>query len=161
MGNRLAVVQAQALLASTEAKVPAMEAAIRQAIHRLGVLVGREPGALLDDLLTPAPIPPTPPEVPAGLPSDLLRRRPDIRRVERELAAATAFIGVATAELFPHFSLTGLLGLQSTTAADLLSSASQFWTFGPTLRWPVSRCRAGAGHDSGGDRPPGGGPGAV
>jgi multidrug efflux system outer membrane protein len=137
LGNRLAVVQAQALLANTEAKVPAMEAAIRQTIYRLGVLVGREPGALLDELLTPAPIPPAPPDVPAGLPSDLLRRRPDIRRAERELAAATATIGVATAELFPHFSLTGLLGLQSTTAADLLSRSSQFWTFGPSLRWPV------------------------
>jgi len=137
LGSRLAVVQAQALLAGTQAKVPAMEASIRQAIHRLGVLAGREPGALFDELLPPATIPPVPPEVPVGLPSDLLRRRPDIRRAERELAAATASIGVATAELFPHFSLSGLLGLQSATAADLLSRSSQFWTVGPALRWPI------------------------
>lgn len=73
-----------------------MEADIRQTIFRLGVLLGLDPGAArLDAFLTPAPIPATPPTVPVGLPSDLLRRRPDIRRAERELAAATADVGLA------------------------------------------------------------------
>ena len=137
LGSRLAVVQARSLLASTEARVPALEAAIRQAVYRLDVLMGREPGALLDDLLVPGAHLPPPPAVPVGLPSDLLRRRPDIRSAERELAAATADIGVATAELFPHFSLGALFGLQSAAAADLLSASSRFWSVGPTLRWPV------------------------
>jgi multidrug efflux system outer membrane protein len=137
LGSKLAVVQSQALLAGTEAKIPVLEASVRQAIHRLGVLLGLEPGALLEELLPATDIPPAPPAVPVGLPSDLLRRRPDIRRAERQLAAATANIGVATADLFPRFSLTGLLGLQSTAAADLLTSQSRFWTYGPSVRWPV------------------------
>jgi multidrug efflux system outer membrane protein len=137
LGNKLAVVQSESLLASTEAKVPGIEASVRQAIHRLGVLLGLEPEALLGELLPPSDIPPAPPEVPVGLPSDLLRRRPDIRRAERQLAAATANIGVATADLFPRFSLNGLLGLQSTAASDLFTSQSRFWNFGPTVRWPV------------------------
>jgi multidrug efflux system outer membrane protein len=137
LGNKLAVVQSQALLAGTEAKVPIIEASVRQAIHRLGVLLGVEPQALLEALLPPAEIPPEPPEVPVGLPSDLLRRRPDIRGAERQLAAATANIGVATADLFPRFSLTALFGLQSTAASDLFLGQSRFWTFGPTVRWPV------------------------
>jgi multidrug efflux system outer membrane protein len=137
LGTRLAVVQAQTLLAGTEARVPGIEAAIRQAIHRLGVLTGREPQALLEELLPPADLPPPPPRVPVILPSDLLRRRPDIRRSERQLAAATAMIGVATADLFPRFSLTAVLGLQSGMASDLLSSQSRFWSFGPAVRWPV------------------------
>jgi multidrug efflux system outer membrane protein len=137
LASKLEVVQAEALLAGTEVKVPALEASVRQAIHRLGVLLGRDPAALIEELLLPAAIPPAPPEVPVGMPSDLLRRRPDIRRAERQLAAATANIGVATADLFPHFSLTGLLGLQSSAASDLLNNESRFWTFGPTLRWPL------------------------
>jgi NodT family efflux transporter outer membrane factor (OMF) lipoprotein len=131
------VVQTRALLAGTEAKVPAIEASVRQAIHRLGVLLGQAPDALLTTLLPSAAIPTPPPAVPVGLPSDLLRRRPDIRSAERQLAAATANIGVATADLYPHFSLTALLGLQSTAASDLLSAPSRFWTFGPAVRWPV------------------------
>src|SRR6185436_13464801 len=93
------------------------------------------PGTMQDELQTEAPIPPTPPEVPAGLPSDLLRRRPDVRRSERQLAAATARIGVATAELFPKFSLTGVAGFQSLNTGDLIAPGSQFWSFGPSVKW--------------------------
>jgi NodT family efflux transporter outer membrane factor (OMF) lipoprotein len=82
-----------------------------------------------------APIPPTPPEVPAGLPSDLLQRRPDVRRSERQLAATTARIGAAEAELLPKFSLTGAAGYQSLETANLISPASKFWTAGPSVRW--------------------------
>jgi outer membrane protein, multidrug efflux system len=137
LASKLEVVQAEALLAGTEAKVPVLEASVRQAIHRLGVLLGRDPASLVEELLPPAAMPPAPPDVPVGLPSDLLRRRPDIRRAERQLAAATANIGVATADLFPRFTLTGLLGLQSSAASDLLDSGSRFWTYGPALRWPI------------------------
>ena len=77
----------------------------------------------------------TPPEVPAGLPSDLLLRRPDVRRGERQLAAATANIGVATAELWPKFFLTGAAGYQSLDAGTFLEPASKFWSAGPSVRW--------------------------
>ncbi len=137
LGNILAVTQSEALLATTEAKVPPLEISVKQAIHRLAVLLGSEPEALLGELLREGSIPPVPPEVPIGLPSELLRRRPDVRRAERELAAATARIGVATAALFPSFSLTGALGLQSTKISDFVSPASRLWTLGSILQWPL------------------------
>jgi len=77
----------------------------------------------------------TPPAVPAGLPSDLLRRRPDVRRSERQLAAATARIGVATAELFPKFWFNGLGGFQSLKTSNLISPGSEFYNFGPSVQW--------------------------
>ena len=131
------VAQARTLLAMTEAQVPIFEAARDAAIHRLGVLVGKAPGALVDELREPERIPTGPPKVPAGLPSELLRRRADVRRAERELAAATAEIGVATAELFPRFTLTGTLGVAATDAADVFTAASRFWSIGPQVVWPV------------------------
>lgn len=137
LGSELQVAQAQAQLASTQAQVPALEGAARQAIHRLGVLLGMAPQALLSELTPEALLPETPPRVPVGLPSELLRRRPDIRRAERELAAATAAVGVATADLFPRFSLTGALGLQGTDAGDLARIGSRFWSIGPSIRFPV------------------------
>jgi NodT family efflux transporter outer membrane factor (OMF) lipoprotein len=137
LSSELDVARAGAQLASTEAQVPALESVERQAIHQLGVLLGLEPTVLLDELLKEAPIPTTPPEAPTGLPSDLLRRRPDVRRAERQLAGATARIGVATADLFPRFSLTGAVGQQSISFSDLALSGSTFWSIGPTLRWPV------------------------
>src|SRR5207247_7288754 len=95
------------------------------------------PGAWLQELAKAHPSPPAPPKVPVGLPSDLLLRRPDVRRSERQLVAATAQIGVATAELFPKFSLTGMAGFQSLHAANLISPASEFWNAGPTVTWRV------------------------
>jgi Outer membrane efflux protein len=78
-----------------------------------------------------------PPEVPVGLPAELLRRRPDIRRAERQLAAATARIGVAEADLYPKLSVTGSLGLESLNLGDLPKGASRFWAVGPTLSWHI------------------------
>jgi len=75
--------------------------------------------------------------VPVGLPSDLLRRRPDVRRAEWELAAATARIGVATADFFPKFSLTGDFGLQTEDLNVFSLTHSRYWSFGPTIRWPI------------------------
>lgn len=135
--SELDVRQAEALLATTQATVPTMETALKQAIHQLSVLLGEQPGALLEELSRVEPIPTTPPNVPVGLPSDLLRRRPDVRRAERQLAAATADIGVQTAELFPKLSLTGTAGLQSFSASDWLTGGSRYWSLGPTLTWRV------------------------
>ena len=135
--SELDVRQAEALLASTEATVPTMQTTLKQSIHALGVLLGEHPGALLEELSSTEPIPAMPPTVPVGLPSELLRRRPDIRRAERQLAAATADIGVQTAQLFPQFSLTGTAGLQSISASDWFTGGSRYWSFGPTITWNI------------------------
>lgn len=130
-------VRARGQAEATEAILPELEAAARRAIHRLGVLLGREPGALVAELSAPAPVPAPPPEIPIGLPADLLRRRPDIRRAERELAAATARVGVATADLYPRFFLAGSFGVESLESSDLLTAAARAWSFGPSIRWPL------------------------
>jgi outer membrane protein, multidrug efflux system len=135
--SQLDVVQAASQLATTQAQVPTLGASLTQGIHRLGVLIGQEPGALLAELSTAAPIQTVLPEVPVGLPAELLRHRPDVRRAERQLAAATARIGVAVADLFPKLSLTGSLGLQSDLLADLSQGTSRSWSVGPTLSWPI------------------------
>jgi multidrug efflux system outer membrane protein len=137
LSNELEVAQARAQLASTESQVPALETAVKRDIHRLGVLLGQEPGLLLSELSVEAPIPPTPPEVPAGLPSELLQRRPDVRRAERQLAAATARIGVATVDLFPKFSLTGVVGQESVSLSDVALPSSRLYSIGPTVSWRV------------------------
>lgn len=137
LNSELNVAQARAQLSITESQVPTLESTERQSIHQLGVLLGLDPGALLEELTVEAPIPAAPPEVPVGLPSDLLRRRPDVRRAERQLAAATARIGGATADLFPKFSLTGNIGQQSVSISDLAVPGSTFWSIGPAVKWPI------------------------
>lgn len=138
--SELDVTRSEAQVASTASQIPSLEAQRNQAAHRLAVLLGQQPRALLDELLAPADaaeIPAGPPDVPPGIPSDVLRRRPDVRRSERELAAATARIGVATADLFPRFSLTGSLGLQSQSFNDLGDYSSRFYSIGPSVSWPI------------------------
>jgi NodT family efflux transporter outer membrane factor (OMF) lipoprotein len=133
----LDVARAESLLATTTSAIPPLEAGVRQSAHRLAVLLGREPGALLAELEAPAAIPPVPGDIPVGLPSDLLRRRPDVRRAERDLAGATADIGIATADLFPRFSLTGSFGFSSESAGEVFEGDARFWSIGPAVRWPV------------------------
>ena len=133
----LEVAQSEALLASTESEIPTLQTQIQQAIHRLSVLVNQPPDALESDLAIAAPLPPVPAAVPAGLPSDLIRRRPDVRQSERLLGAANANIGVAVADLFPKFNLTGSLGLESLNLKTLANSASEFWSFGPSITWKI------------------------
>lgn len=135
--NRLEVAQARTQLAATQSQVPALRSAIRQTIFQISVLLAQSPGALLAELEQEAPIPSVPPEVPVGLPSDLLRRRPDIRSAERLVAAANARVGEATADLFPQFSLTGNIGPQSRTTRHLLDRQSLAWSVGPGVTWPV------------------------
>lgn len=137
LNTGLDVARAEAQVAASRSQIPALEIALKQTIHRLGVLLGEEPGALSEELSKPFPIPGPPAAVTAGLPSDLLRRRPDLRRAERQLAAANARIGVAMADLFPRFSLTGAFGLQSADLSDLPEGGSRFFSIGPALRWPI------------------------
>jgi outer membrane protein, multidrug efflux system len=137
LSSELDVAQARANLATTEAQVPVLESSLTQAMHRLSVLLGQPPGALLGELAQVQPIPLGPESVPIGLPADLLRRRPDVRRTEQELAAATARIGVATADLFPRFSLLGTLDLRSNDIGSLFSAGSLAWAVGPRVIWPL------------------------
>jgi NodT family efflux transporter outer membrane factor (OMF) lipoprotein len=139
----LDVFQARSLLASTQSQVPMLENEQEEAIHRLGVLLGREPEAFKAMLSDVAPIPgggdpdAIAMRIPAGLPSDLLRRRPDIRGAEREIAAATARVGVATADLFPKFYITGTAGLESISTSDFFFATSRMWTVGPSMTWRI------------------------
>lgn len=135
--SRFDLDRAEAELQTTRASLPNLHAEMRAAAHRLAVLTGRPPEALVDELLATAPRQAPSDIVPVGLRSEILRRRPDVRRAERILAAATADIGVATAELFPRFFLTGMAGLESLSFGDLFRSGSGFWSLGPSIRWPI------------------------
>jgi multidrug efflux system outer membrane protein len=123
--------------AAAVAAIPPLEAQAKAQIHALGVLTGDTPEALIAELTPAKALPPAPPLIPAGLPSDLLRRRPDIRAAERELAASTADIGVAVADLYPKFSLTAAPALVSTALASLLTWGSRSYSVGAALDWPI------------------------
>jgi multidrug efflux system outer membrane protein len=131
----LDVANAQAQVATTAAQIPVLEQSAQQTIYSLSLLLGREPGALLQELSRSASIPAAPPAVPVGVPSELLRRRPDIRQAEAQIHAATAEIGVATADLFPRISLSGSLGTQGNKFSSLTNWADRFWSIGPSASW--------------------------
>ena len=137
LGNDLDVEQAQASLSTTEAQVPVFQTGFDESLYQLSVLLGQPPEALMGQMSAIKDIPLTPPLVPVGLPSDLLQRRPDVQKAERDLAAATAQIGVAKADLFPKFSLTGLAGFQSISANSWFDMASRYWTLGPSVQWQI------------------------
>jgi len=137
LASDLDVAQQEAQVNTTASQIPTLESSLKQAAYALDVLLGLQPSALWSELVKETEIPVLPPEVVVGLPSDLLRRRPDIRRAERQLAAATGQVGAATAELFPKFFLTGVGGLQSVSASDWFTRGSRFWSIGPTISWPV------------------------
>jgi len=134
------LVRATAQVAATESSIPSLEAGIQQTMYGIAVLLGDQPTALEKELSAAAPIPPVPPKVPVGMPSELLRRRPDVMAAERLLAAATAEQGVATAEFFPHLVLGGSTGVQSRQVSDLFNQhdpSSGFYSAGPAARWTI------------------------
>ncbi|HEX4120598.1 MAG TPA: efflux transporter outer membrane subunit [Verrucomicrobiae bacterium] len=135
--SALDVANAEAEVATTEATIPVLETSARQTIYALSLLLARPPGDLVEELSKPGAVPLTPPEVPIGLPSDLVRRRPDIREAEAQLHAANAQIGVAEAQYFPQFSLTGTGGYSSDLARTLFAGSSRFWDVGPTMTWNI------------------------
>ena len=141
LASELDYARASGELASAEARIPALERSLKAAVFRIGVLLGQGPSGLEAELRTAGTLSAAPPDLPVGLPSDLLRRRPDVRRAERELAAATARIGVSTADLFPRFSLTGAFGYQASEGRMMFRDESNFWAIGPTLRWPILNFR--------------------
>ena len=145
--SQLDVSQANALLNQTQATIPPLEAGLRQAKNALATLLGILPTEVQDLLGAPKPIPTAPIEVAVGIPTDLLRRRPDVRLAELQAAAQSAQIGVAQADLFPSFSLVGSIGLQSSekgglasnsaSLGDLFTSGGITYFIRPTVQWPI------------------------
>jgi NodT family efflux transporter outer membrane factor (OMF) lipoprotein len=144
--TELDVFQSRALLRSTEAAIPGFESEIRQAKNALAILLGKLPGEIDDMLGEPGDIPQMPSAVTIGVPAESLRRRPDIRLAERQLAAQSALIGVAKADLYPSFSLFGSIGYTtagSTSApqsinaglSDLFKNNSLGYSVGPSITW--------------------------
>ncbi|HVY80636.1 MAG TPA: efflux transporter outer membrane subunit [Steroidobacteraceae bacterium] len=140
--TELDVNQARAQLALTTAQLPSLEAEARALTHALAVLLGQQPDAMANELAKATSIPATPPVMPLGLPSDLLRRRPDIRQAERRLAASTAQVGVAVAALYPSFDLLGAANYAG-NSIDGLISPRHFSTVGAgIIRWPIFQAGA-------------------
>src|SRR3989441_980725 len=135
LSTQLDVDRAEAEVAVAAATVPDLERRIAQTENGLSVLLGRNPGPIARG--TPLDGQRLPPEVPAGLPSALLERRPDIRQAEQTLVAANARIGVAKAEYFPKITLTGVLGVESVSLSDLFTGGSRFWAVGPAMTVPL------------------------
>lgn len=137
LATDLDVANARAQLESTAATLPQFEQQEAQLINAISLLLGAPPGALAPELSPPAPVPPVPPRVPVGIPSELARRRPDIRQAEAQLHAATADIGQAEADFYPKITLSGSFALQATQFKDLGSWSSRTYGIGPSLTIPI------------------------
>jgi NodT family efflux transporter outer membrane factor (OMF) lipoprotein len=135
--SELDVTQALSLLRDTQASIPRAEKQLRQAKNALAILLGILPGQIQKMLIGPEIIPTVPTEVAVGIPAELLRRRPDIRRAERQMASQSARIGVAKADLFPHFVLFGTIGFSAANAGDLFTSSSLMAFGGPGFTWDL------------------------
>jgi NodT family efflux transporter outer membrane factor (OMF) lipoprotein len=131
------VAKAEAEAASTEARIPAYETAYSQAVHRLGVLMGREPGALILRMGRGGPIPTPRRSLPSGIPAQVLVNRPDVRQAERVLAQSTARIGQAEAARYPSISLTGNIASSALKVGDIGKASTISWSFGPSLSVPI------------------------
>jgi NodT family efflux transporter outer membrane factor (OMF) lipoprotein len=132
--DELALEQARTNLESSRSQIPPLRSGIETAMNALAVLTGENPGTLHDTLRESGPVPAAPQSVALGVPADLLRRRPDIRKAESELAAQTARVGVATADLYPKFALSGAISL---SGASLLSPALATAGAGPGVSWAL------------------------
>lgn len=137
--DELAVQQARYNLETTQSQMPSLFTGLENAMNRIAVLLGEQPGTIHEELKSPRPLPAAPPEVAVGIPADLLRRRPDVRQAERELAAQTARVGVATADLYPKLTLSGSIGLEATSLSGLSSSILRTFTGGASISWPIFR----------------------
>jgi outer membrane protein, multidrug efflux system len=137
LATQLDVARAEAQLETTRSVVPTLQSGVEISIHRLSVLLGEEPGALRTELSSRAPVPVTPPEVPVGLPSQLLERRADVRQAEAQIVAATARVGEAKAEFFPRIQLVGSAGRQATQLHDLTLGLGNFFSAGPSISLPI------------------------
>ena len=137
LSDELAVQQARYSLENTRSLIPALRTALEEAMNRIAVLLGEQPGRVHPELEKQEPIPVTPLNAAVGVPADLLRRRPDVRQAERQLAAQTARIGVATADLYPKFTLSGSIGLEALSLTNLSSSGTWTLSGGPRMSWAI------------------------
>jgi len=137
----LDVANAEAQLAGTRAEIPLLESSFKRTIHKLGILLGGNPVSLMKELSPVSNIPLVPPSVPVCVPSELLCRRPDIRKAEAEIHAETARIGVATSDLYPKINITGSAGYQSASVGSLFNPNSLIWSFGPSINWKLFSSR--------------------
>ncbi|MBW2575773.1 MAG: TolC family protein [Deltaproteobacteria bacterium] len=135
--DELPVQQSLRILETSRSQIPALKTGLEAAKNRLAVLLGEQPGKLHRELAAKQPIPELPKTVVIGIPAETLRHRPDIRRAERNLAAQTARIGVATADLYPKFRLFGTIGLESLSSGDFFEWASRTWSIGPGVSWNI------------------------
>lgn len=135
--TRLDVTQAISNLEQTDASIRPLEASRRQAVNQLCILMGMPPQNLDATLAQRAGIPKAPAHLAIGVPAELLRRRPDVRKAERQVAAQSALIGVAVAELYPHFSINGTIYLDSMKAESLFNADSFAGSVGPAFRWDI------------------------
>jgi NodT family efflux transporter outer membrane factor (OMF) lipoprotein len=135
-GTELDVAQAKENLAATESFIPEFERGIRQTGNAICVLLGVPPRDLADEL-GDGPIPGVPAEVMVGIPAELLRRRPDVRRAERLAAAQSAIIGVAESDFYPRIAVTGFIGFESENLATLFDQASLAGSIGPGFQWNI------------------------
>jgi len=134
-GTEFDVSRSSSLLNLTLSTIPPLEGSIQKTIHRLSVLTGQQPTALTTELSSVEPLPSAIPALALSNPEAMLRRRPDIRAAEQSLAAATARIGVATADLFPRVTFIGNIGLQATSFTGLGKNGADTWSFGPRITW--------------------------
>ena len=141
VGNELDVVRADARLAAVEASVPQLQAEQVREKNRIATLLGERPESMKVDL-APAKLPAIAKNLPIGDPTQLLSHRPDVLAAERQLASATAQIGVNTADLFPRVSLTGFLGYTAARGSQIGSSAAAAWSLGPSITWPALDLRS-------------------
>lgn len=134
----LDVARARSVLAASEAAVPPLRINLSREINTLGVLIGKNPTSLQEELAEPRPIPVPPNSVTVGVPADLLRQRPDIRAAERRLAAQTARVGIATSDLYPSFGIGGSIGFNDQFSnAGLFDAGSRLFSLGPSMRWTI------------------------
>lgn len=133
----LSLEQAKYNLENSKSEIPMLQTGIEQGKNGLAVLLGEFPGSLAEELEQYQKVPTVSVEVVVGVPADLLRRRPDVRRAERELAAQTARVGVATADLYPRLFLFGSVGLEYISAASFFTGPAAAFQIGPQIRWPV------------------------
>lgn len=136
LSDELAVQQARYNLENTRSQIPTLRTALEAAMNRVAVLLGEQPGRVHSELEQREPIPVPPLDVAVGVPADLLRRRPDIRQAERELAAQTARVGVAMADLYPRLTLSGSIGLES-LSSNSVSSGILSLAGGPGISWAI------------------------
>jgi len=135
----LDVANAAAQLRTVAAEIPRLEQQESELVNAISLLLGQPPNALQAELVPPKPVPPVPPKVPVGLPSELARRRPDIRQAEAQLHAATADIGVAVADFYPSVKLSGSLGLQSLQPWQMFNIDARNYAVGPGVTIPIFR----------------------